>query len=206
MEQLLSTFNYGLVLLFGVFLSALFASGKKIRKDLLSILLFSAFSLCVQTVCSYFFGLNVTEKLYPLIAHLPLILFLVLALKKPVGISVVSVLIAYFCCQLPRWTGMLAQYLFHSRTAFLITYSVSAIVFFFLIWRFFVEAANQAMNYSRQSLFLFGCLPAVYYVFDYAATVYTRLLYTGIKMMSEFLPTAMVFFYVWFIVAYHNEV
>ncbi|MEG1514167.1 MAG: ATP-binding protein [Clostridia bacterium] len=206
MERLLSTVNYGLVLLFGVFLSVLFSGGCKGRKERLYILLFSLFTLCAQTACSYAFGLSATTKLYPLITHLPLVLFLVLALKKPVGISIVSVLTAYFCCQLARWTGVLALHLFHARIAYLIAYSVAIIVFFFLLWRLFVEAAHQAMTYSRQSLFLFGCLPAVYYVFDYAATVYTRALYTGIEMMSEFLPTVMALFYVWFIVTYHSEV
>ncbi|MEG0765079.1 MAG: GHKL domain-containing protein, partial [Pseudoflavonifractor sp.] len=105
-----------------------------------------------------------------------------------------------------RWAGVLAQQIFKTRTPYLITYSIAAILFFCFICRFFTKPAHQAMTYSRQSLFLFGCLPAVYYVFDYAATVYTDILYTGIRMMSEFLPTAMVLFYVWFIVAYHGEV
>ncbi|MEG1683963.1 MAG: ATP-binding protein, partial [Oscillospiraceae bacterium] len=206
MERLLATLSYGLVLLFGVFLSVLFAGGSKNRKERSYLLLFSIFTLCVQTACAFIFGLSLTTKLYPLIAHLPLILFLVLALKKPVGISIVSVLTAYFCCQLPRWVGVLALQIFHTRLAYLLTYSVAIFVFFFVIWHFFAEAANQAMTYSRQSLILFGCLPTVYYVFDYAATVYTQVLYTGIELMSEFLPTVMALFYVWFIVAYHSEV
>ncbi|MEG1240463.1 MAG: GHKL domain-containing protein [Oscillospiraceae bacterium] len=206
MERLLAAFNYGLVLLFGVFLSLLFAGGSKSRRDRISVLLFLLFTLLLQTACSLLFGVDITTKLYPLIAHLPLVLFLVLVLKKPWSISVVSVLTAYFCCQLPRWAGVLGQQLFHTRSAYLITYSVTIIIFFFLIQHFFAEPAHQAMNYSRQSLVLFGCLPAVYYVFDYAVTVYTRVLYTGIEMLSEFLPTAMVLFYVWFIVAYHSEV
>ncbi|MEG0864556.1 MAG: ATP-binding protein [Clostridia bacterium] len=205
MIQLLSTVNHGLVLLFGVFLSVLFAGGSQ-ERDRLSIGAFSVFTLCLQTACDYFFGLSLTMRLYPLITHLPLVLFLVLALKKPVGISIVSVLTAYFCCQLPRWTGVLAQQLFHTHTADLIAYSVSILVFFFLIWRFFAKPAHLAMTESKQSLFLFGCLPAVYYVFDYIATVYTVALYTGISVISEFLPTVMIFFYMWFMVAYHREV
>ncbi|MEG0126956.1 MAG: ATP-binding protein, partial [Clostridia bacterium] len=166
MIQLLSTVNHGLVLLFGVFLSVLFAGGSQGR-DRLSIGVFSVFTLCLQTACDYFFGLSLTMRLYPFITHLPLVLFLVVALKKPVGISIVSVLTAYFCCQLPRWTGVLAQQLFHTHTADLIAYSVSILVFFFLIWRFFAKPAHLAMIDSKQSLFLFGCLPAVYYVFVY---------------------------------------
>ncbi|MEG2166123.1 MAG: GHKL domain-containing protein [Ruthenibacterium sp.] len=206
MERLLSIFNYGLVLLFGVFLSVLFAGKSKSKRDRLNIILFSVFTLCVQTLCSFFFGLSITTKLYPLITHLPLILFLICILKKPVGVSIISVLTAYFCCQLPRWAGVLFLHFFHTNIAYLLAYSISVIIFFFLIWRFFAQSVYQAMIYSRQSMFLFGCLPAVYYVFDYATTVYTRILYTGIEMMSEFLPTVMVLFYVWFIVVYHGEV
>ncbi|MEG1943252.1 MAG: GHKL domain-containing protein, partial [Angelakisella sp.] len=85
-------------------------------------------------------------------------------------------------------------------------HSVSTIVFLSLIWHFFAKPTYQAMTYSRQSMFLFGCLPVIYYVFDYTTTVYTSILYTDIRIISEFLPALMVFFYVWFIVAYHHEV
>ncbi|MEG2929804.1 MAG: GHKL domain-containing protein [Oscillospiraceae bacterium] len=206
MERILAIINYGLVLLFGVFLSVLFSGRSQSNKDRWNILLFSVFMLCLQTTCSALVGLKLTTKLYPLITHLPLILFLIFVLKKPAGISIVSVLTAYFCCQIPRWAGVLAQQIFHTRNAYLIAYSITIIGLFFLIERFFAKPAYQAMTYSWHSQFLFGCLPLVYYVFDYATTVYTSILYTGIKMMSEFLPTVMVVFYVWFIIAYHKEV
>ncbi|MEG2660963.1 MAG: ATP-binding protein [Oscillospiraceae bacterium] len=206
MIRLLSTLNYGLVLLFGVLLSVLFAGTDKSKRNTLSIVFFSVFTLCVQTACSYFCGIDITTKVYPLITHLPLVLFLIIVLKRPVAISIVSVLTAYFCCQMPRWLGVLAKHFFGTPLAYSITYSVSVIVFFFLIWKLFAKHAYQAMAYSRQSLFLFGCLPAVYYVFDYVATVYTDILYIGIQMINEFLPTVMVLFYLWFIVAYHSEV
>ncbi|MEG1992767.1 MAG: GHKL domain-containing protein [Acetivibrio sp.] len=206
MIRLLSIFNYGLVLLFGVILSVLFSGKGKSPRERFYIFLFSIFSLCIQTGFSSVFGLSITTKFYPLITHLPLVLFLVLVLKSPLGISFVSVLTAYFCCQLPRWAGVMSLQLFHSRIAYLLTYSISICIFFFLIWHYFAPAAREAMIYSRQSRFLFGCLPAVYYIFDYAATVYTRILYTGIKVISEFLPTIMALFYIWFIIAYHHEV
>ncbi|MEG1943253.1 MAG: ATP-binding protein, partial [Angelakisella sp.] len=120
MIKLLTTFNYGLVLLFGVLLSVMFAGGCKSRKEHLKIFLFSVFTLLLQTACSYFFGLNATTKLYPLIVHLPLILFLVLLLKKPMGISIISVFTAYFCCQLPRWAGVVVEQIFHTRISYLI--------------------------------------------------------------------------------------
>ncbi|MEG0289866.1 MAG: GHKL domain-containing protein [Erysipelotrichaceae bacterium] len=62
------------------------------------------------------------------------------------------------------------------------------------------------MTYSKKSLFLFGFLLAVYYIFDYTSTVYTNAFYMGIKMMNEFFPTVMVLFYIWFMVTYDGEV
>ena len=43
MERLLSAFNYGLVLLFGVFLSVLFSGGIKNKRYRLRVLLFVLF-------------------------------------------------------------------------------------------------------------------------------------------------------------------
>ncbi|MEG1778610.1 MAG: ATP-binding protein [Oscillospiraceae bacterium] len=100
----------------------------------------------------------------------------------------------------------MCSHFFENEYSYFIGYSTTIIVFFVLIWRYFSKPTYLAMIYSRQSLLLFGCLPAVYYVFDYTTTVYTKILYTGIEMMSEFLPTVMVFFYAWFIVVYHGEV
>ncbi|MEG0615841.1 MAG: ATP-binding protein, partial [Oscillospiraceae bacterium] len=107
MIRLLSIFNYGLVLLFGVYLSVLFSGGNRNRRERFYVILFSVFTLCLQTACSFYFGLTFTTKIYPLITHLPLILFLIFILKRPIGISISSVLTAYFCCQLPRWVGVL---------------------------------------------------------------------------------------------------
>ncbi|MEG0709622.1 MAG: hypothetical protein RR481_05265 [Longicatena sp.] len=109
MEQMFSVFNYGLVLLFGVFLSVLFAGKNQGKKENISIIIFLIFTLCIQIVSVFLFGLENTKKIYPLIVHLPLVIFLVLVLKKHWGESIVSVLVAYFCCQLPRWTALFFQ-------------------------------------------------------------------------------------------------
>ncbi len=42
------------------------------------------------------------------------------------------------------------------------------------------KAAYATMTYSRWTLLLFGSLPVTYYIFDYATTVYSNALYSGI--------------------------
>ena len=126
--------------------------------------------------------------------------------KKKLSIAIVSVLTAYFYCQLPRWVGSIAEFVFGVRLAYLIVYTVSIIIFYFILKRYFSIPAYYAMTYSRRSLFLFGCLPLFYYLFDYLTTVYTDMLYEGVTIIAESLPAAMAMFYILFIVMYHNEV
>ena len=74
-----------------------------------------------------------------------------------------------------------------------------------LFHRFFVGAAYSAMTASRSALLLFGSLPVTYYIFDYATTIYSDALYSGIQALNEFLPTALVTFYVLFLPTFHAQ-
>ena len=44
-----------------------------------------------------------------------------------------------------------------------------------------------------------------YYFFDYATVVYSDALYRGYGAINEFLPTALIIFYVMFLTAYHAQ-
>ena len=70
---------------------------------------------------------------------------------------------------------------------------------------FLVKPAYEAMNYSKRTLFFLGSLPVFYYIFDYASTVYSQILYEGIIAVNEFIPTITILFYVVFISMYHRE-
>ena len=93
----------------------------------------------------------------------------------------------------------------HGSLAGELSYTLSIVPLFLLLHRYFVRAAHDAMAYSPQSLLLFGSLPVAYYVFDYATVVYSDALYIGIKALNEFLPTALIIFYVLFLTAYHAQ-
>lgn len=206
MTTVLSSINYALVLLYGALLSIDFAGGCQAKKKKGVSVAVICFILFMQMICAFSWGLEFTKKIYPFISHLPLVVFLVFGLKKPFGVALVSVLTAYFCCQLPRWVGKVVLFFIGTQNSYLLTYAISIVILLFLLQRYFVKPAYRAMTYSKQSLFLFGCLPLFYYLFDYATTIYTDALYQGIHMVSEFLPTAMALFYISFVVLYHKEV
>lgn len=206
MVDLLVLVNSTLVLLYGFFLTVRFAGGCSTQKERRIIGFLCAAIFMVQFICWRLLGFTATSKLYPLISHLPIILTLVFALKKPWGVTIASMLTGYFCCQLPRWFATIFLELFGTQTAYQISYCLFIIPIYFLMRKYFTASAYKAMSYSKRSLLLFGTLPMLYYLFDYVTRVYTSALYEGVRMISEFLPAAMALFYVLFVTVYHDEV
>jgi len=201
--HILELFNHGLVLLYGVLLSAHIAGGWDTPVQRRWMIGLYPVLLAVQAILWYLFGSEAVRRLYPLITHLPLILALKFFLKKSAGVSVVSVATAYLCCQLPRWVSLAAEALLRSELAGEIAYTLSIVPVFFLLLRWFVRPAASAMTAHRKSLLLFGSLPAAYYLFDYATAVYADWLALDSAVFAEFLPTSLIVFYVAFLTAYH---
>ena len=201
----LGAFNYGLVLIYGLFLSAAISGGWENRRQKRLIIALCPLFLLIQAPCWLILGESVTKQLYPLIVHLPLVLILIFALKKPAGIAVVSVCTAYLCCQLPRWVNLAVTAVTRSPLVGEISYTLAIYPIFLLLRRYFVRPAYSAMTASRQSLLLFGSLPVAYYFYDYATVVYSDVLSTDIRALNEFLPTVLIVFYVMFLSAYHKQ-
>lgn len=65
------------------------------------------------------------------------------------------------------------------------------------------EVAAAMREY--EGALLFGSLPVTYYIFDYATTVYSNALYSNVLIISEFLPTVLVTFYILFLPAFYLE-
>ena len=201
----LGAFNYGLVLIYGLFLSAAISGGWENRRQKRLIIALCPLFLLIQAPCWLILGESVTKQLYPLIVHLPLVLILIFTLKKPAGIAVVSVCTAYLSCQLPRWVNLAVTAVTRSSLVGEISYTLAIYPIFLLLRRYFVRPAYSAMTASRQSLLLFGSLPVAYYFYDYATVVYSDVLSTDIRALNEFLPTALIVFYVMFLSAYHKQ-
>ena len=205
MIQLLSLFCYGLVLLFGIAVSVCFSGAPKKRKNLLSTGGFFLLALFLQIVCWQFFGLEQTKELYPLIVHLPLVIFLHTILKRSWLVSLSSVFAAYLCCQIPKWFGSTGEILFHTQLAYYLSYMPAMALCFYLLYKYVAAPVSRIMTQSRKSCLLFGTVPLLYYLFDYVSTIYTDWLYSGSRMAVQFIPSVVSMFYFVFVLIYYAE-
>lgn len=203
--DILGGVNYGLVFFFGASLSVSIAGGCKTRQEWALLCTLCPVFLALQTLSWLVLGLDITKQLYPMLIHLPLLLVLIFGLKKPVGISLVSICTAYLCCQLPRCGDITATALTGSPLAGQIVYIVIIAPIFLFLLRCFVPSARDTMRQSPRSLFLFGGLPVIYYFFDYSTAIYSDLLYSGSEVVAEMLPTVVGLLYMVYTTAYRQQ-
>ena len=95
--DILDICNDAFVLIFGLFLSFGIACGWDNRREKRIVLILCPVLLLIQGLFWLLWGTQTVQKLYPLIAHLPLVLVLVFALKQKLRVALVSVCIAYQC-------------------------------------------------------------------------------------------------------------
>lgn len=206
MQSALDIFCYVLVLIYGLALSADISTGGHVsRQQKYLLTLLCLLFLLVQGLGLVLLGERTVKQLYPLVIHVPLVLILILFMKKSVGVAIVSTCTAYLCCQPPRWGRIAVEALTQSTLAAELVYILLMPVMYYLLRRFFVAAAYNTMTSSTATLLLFGSLPVTYYIFDYATTIYSDALYSGIQALNEFLPTVLVTFYVLFLPAFHLQ-
>lgn len=205
MTSILGYIDYALILIFGVVVTVAFAGYDKTAKNRNAIVLMIFMIFLLQLVIFHFVGLATTRKLYPLIVHLPVMVFIVFYLKRPLSIATVSVLTAYLCCQPPNWLGIALQFIWDRKEVFFAANIVGLLIMLYLIRRYVAPSVNQVMAYSKQSLILLGSFPFMYYLFDYTTTVYTEFLYSGVTIVVEFFPSVLSMFYIVFIMVYYNE-
>lgn len=203
----MTLFNYGLVLIYGILLAVDISGGGTLysKKDKQLTAAAIAILLLVQIAVFLSLGASAADKLYPLVTHIPLICILVFLMKRPLGISIVSVFTAYLCCQIPNWCRILVLQISGSALLSEILYAIAVFISYALLRIFLVKPAYETMNYSRRALIFLGSLPMFYYIFDYASTVYTQILYSGSIVVNELVPTVTILFYVVFVPLYHGE-
>ena len=101
MQSALDIFCYVLVLVYGLALSADLSTGGYVsrqQKHLLTLL--CLLFLLMQGLGLVLLGERTVKQLYPLVVHVPLVLILILFMKKSVGVAIVSTCTAYLCCHI----------------------------------------------------------------------------------------------------------
>ena len=203
--SLLFTIHYATTLMFGIYISAFFLGVKQNRKNIIILMGFCAFIGILHVICIRMAGTVTSYQLYPFSTHLPLILFLVLYYKYSLTASCISVFSAYLCCQISNWVGLLALRLTDLMEWYYIARILTTIVVFFLLCRFVCRTTEAIFAKKERGLYLFGFLPMLYYIFDYIATKYTDLLYSGSKAATEFMGFVYCIGYLLFLLVYFRE-
>ncbi|MGM9941561.1 MAG: sensor histidine kinase [Bulleidia sp.] len=206
LSAFLSLFLYVVLLCYGTALSILFSGGLHTTRQKVITLIVCTCMLGLQGLIYARYGYETCEKLYPFITHLPLLVFLLCVCHASFPLSLISIMISYFCCQPPLWIAMAVQYLSGSMIIGTTVHILSLIVFWYILQKYLRDTIAHLVQQSRRSLLLLGVLPVCYYVFDYATTVYSGMMYDSFHIFAEFLPTVMVMFYVIFVAVYHREI
>lgn len=202
--EILAFLHHGTTLLFGIYVSALFLGIRMSRKNIISLFVFACGVGLVYILTYAWFGTDGTRQLYPLIIHLPLILFLHYFYKYRTSLCVLSMLTAYLCCQISNWVGLAAVNLIHLEWVYYSVRIVVTIVVFILLC-FISDALVQLAQKPTKSILIFGFMPFVYYLFDYVTNVYTEWLYSGLEVVVEFLGFALCIAYILFLILYFRQ-
>lgn len=206
MTEVLSLVGYGVVAVFGIFLAAGFAGICVKKSTARKLLLFAAASLAVQFVVYYFNGVQFTQRIYPLILHLPLVLVLTMGYRKSWAVSTVSVFLAYLCCQIPKWVSSITYLFTEEPLYYHVLYIAVVSVTYAVLHKYAVASIQKLMNYSPKAAWGLGLLPLLYYVFDYVTTVYSDILYSGNPYVVQIMPSVMAVGYILFVMLYQSRV
>jgi len=201
-NQTLYFIHYSLLLLFGIVISSVFSGIQLTFKNILKI--FALFTFCglMQLVFFLRFGEHFIWTVYPLIVHLPTLLFLCILYKKRLSIVLASITTAYICCQPSRWFGILAE---SFTEQYIIIQLVKITVLFvvaFIAIKYLAPCISKIYQKNNSSVFIFGMIPIVYYVFDYTMSIYTDFWTENNRIAVEFLPFILCIAYMVFCMVY----
>jgi len=204
-ETTIAFSRYFTALLFGAAIAVSFAGMARTRKNYIAIGCLTVVLFIFQISCLQTWGMAVTVKLYPMLSHLPIAVFIVVYLKRSWLISLTSVFASFLCCQPPRWIGTVLGEVFDSASMDHIGYIASAFLIYYFLQRYAVKSVRHLIERSVGSCLLFGAMPAFYYLFDYAGTVYTDFMYRGTRLSVQFMPFITSTFYFIFVLLYYAE-
>lgn len=205
MENLLYYGHYGLLLLFGIIMSVIFAGIRLDLKVLLHMLAIFLLSAVMQLILLARLGEDAVWKLYPLITHIPIIVLLVLTYRRRISTALAAVTTAYLCCQIAKWLGLLAYSLTRDSFAELMVRIVILVQSFFLVRHYLAGSVSKIYTKDDKSVWIFGLVPLVYYLFDYITGIYTELLHSHHQTTVEFLPFVLCLTHLIFCSVYYKE-
>lgn len=156
-------------------------------------------------VCASVLGPEMMDQIYPLIVHVPLLLMLVFYYKFRLLPSLSSIFTAYLCCQCSNWIGLFVLSITGKEWCYYACRIVVTLVVFWVLCHYVCQTTTMLFAKTDRELLIIGSLPLVYYIFDYATTKFSKLLYTGNRAVPEFLGFAICLSYLFFLLIYFRE-
>lgn len=194
-----------LLLVFGVCLSAAFAGIKMNMKNALSFLVLCIICGVLQIAVIWVYGETAVWELYPVITHIPLLVFICLRYHKRPVTTIAAICSAYLCCQPAKWAGIVAWNFSHNMSIELAVRCIMLIVIGIIVLNYFAQYIAEIFNKDTRSVCIFGLVPVIYYLFDYATVVYTDLWTDNNRIAAEFLPLLLGIIYMIFCIVYYKE-
>ena len=202
MSTLIPFLNDWAVSLFGSVLAACFCSALGTRRNKWIFWVSMALIPIVQSWIYYLWDGGFLRKIYPLLVHVPLLIVLVVLTHRVLW-PLISIFTAYLCCQLRRWVALLVVALLGGGE--LLRCGVELLVtlpLLLVLLKWAAPTIAQLGSYPRKTQCLFGAVPALYYVFDYATRVYSDILLRGDPVAVEFMPFMCCVAYLIFLLHY----
>lgn len=163
---------------FGILLTYQFAGVKfSDRKIIIKMLAFCTLSILIQLIIGLGYSTELGEKLYPIITHLPLILWLIFVHKIKWEISVGAVVTAYLCCEFPDWISQFGSIPFNNNYNInVLIYCISCVTILYAFSKNLAPSIYSLLSKSRQLCLMFMAVPFLYYLWSYSSTVYSSYL------------------------------
>lgn len=197
--------RYVMTLYFGVFVTTAIIGIKNSRKNLLIINSFCILDLLLHLVLMSLTDTGHVSNAYPLLTHLPLLLMLIFVFKRSFMKSLLGVTTAYLCCQICNWLSIIPEMYACPDWVINVTYILAIVAASLLVHYLAAPALSEVFNKPDAELIPFCIMPFFYYIFDYATTVYTKLLYAGNHLVVEFVPFLMCICYLIFCLIYCRQ-
>lgn len=204
-EMVLWAIHHATTLLFGVFASAALCGIEINRRHALELVLVGAVTGCAFGLANAVGGELFARQVYPLVVHLPLIIYLCARYRLSPLLAVLGITSAYLSCQFSNWMGIAAFAATDSQIAYYLARIATTLAVFAVLLHWAGDIGPRLAIKSTTELGILLILPLVYYVFDYATNVYTTLFHSGSVVTVEFLAFALCAFYLMFLAVYLRE-
>lgn len=136
-------FRYWFALLFGTAVAVSFAGMERTRKNYLAVGSLTVVLFIMQIASLRLWGMSMTLKIYPLLSHLPVAIFIATYLKRSWLISITSMFASFLCCQPPRWVGSVAGAAFDSATINHAGYIATVFLMYYLLQKYVVKSVRH---------------------------------------------------------------